>query len=622
MARAIPQTDSPAAVNADHLLVVFDPASDSPLAQSIRDIVRAVFTAALEAKLAGIAVGAQVNLTGAALQTAIDQATGSTHWRSAHTVLRTAVQVRDLLDGLLGTAWRTGDGSGTSGITLDQAIDGVGAALAMLGEFSYDAAANTFTFALADDSVESSKAKAATGAEKAAWRTKIGAAVEATVTTVAANTVIAADGDNRTYRLTGATALRISLPDLAAVSPGWTVVVDNGSTADATLAPNGSQTIGGAVEVVVPLGVAVKVQAVSGSRWSIIADTGKGGSGEEVTGVTESRARAIAAEVTSEALAAQPHPKRVAALPENAEPGELFFLTTQTRSPAHTHLYSFTPDTLQAAAPGPPQLRLVEGAARVAIPSSGLGDLAASTSSLPAIFAADKVYWVATSQNSGGDNLVSVGVAAAVAAPDSILLAAPGIPDQTVALAVVPGGNLTIGGVAVARYTGIYRGTGSLAQSWVDVRGNNRQVRFGLIRGGAYLHEDATYDEPDTRNPGLYVRMADLSWLRWSPTREPYVLQAALNGEDRNPRSAVTSLTLPADYADWRNLVVGGWETQEDDIVQGSAATALLAAQTGRRIVVLAGNPGAGKNFVGTWDPSTRILNITGGDTILYAALE
>lgn len=95
--------------------------------------------------------------TGASIQSLLDSHLGSSVWRSAHTVLRTAAQVRDLLDGLLGTGWRTGGGG--SGITLDQAVDGAGALLAALGAFSYDSGANTLTFALRDADVPAAIAR-------------------------------------------------------------------------------------------------------------------------------------------------------------------------------------------------------------------------------------------------------------------------------------------------------------------------------------------------------------------------------------------------------------------------------------------------------------------------------
>ena len=103
----------------------------------------------------------------------IDAGQGSTVWRSAHTVLRTAVETRDLLTTLLGPNWWQGVGG--SGITLEQALDGVGAALAMLPQFTYDAAANTFRFTLPDDFVTAAMVLAGTPAEQMAWRGEIGA---------------------------------------------------------------------------------------------------------------------------------------------------------------------------------------------------------------------------------------------------------------------------------------------------------------------------------------------------------------------------------------------------------------------------------------------------------------
>ena len=271
--------------------------------QTVEALIRTFFTATRESKLDGIEAGAEVNLTGTDLQTAIDTATGGTVWRSAHTILRSAIQTRDLLDGLLGTGWRTGSGGSsaalppaqigsgvvsmtnnawtdfpitediernreyqfivqrgadadaivatptfygsqlldldphtaagfsgntesdqlglaigrieeggavsmsvgredartllvrcflngtyrakelwklpsrggdaTGGITLDQAIDGVGAALSAIAEFTYDAAANTFTFALAPNSVTAAQMRANSAAHKAEIRTRI-----------------------------------------------------------------------------------------------------------------------------------------------------------------------------------------------------------------------------------------------------------------------------------------------------------------------------------------------------------------------------------------------------------------------------------------------------------------
>ena len=118
--------------------------------------------------------------TGAQLEAVLDAYFGGTTWRTAHTALRTAVQTRDLLDGLLGTGWRTGGGG--TGISLDQALDGVGAALAMLPQFSYDAAANTFRFVQSPDNVARAEAaRALAGLDGKANTADLPAAVSAAV---------------------------------------------------------------------------------------------------------------------------------------------------------------------------------------------------------------------------------------------------------------------------------------------------------------------------------------------------------------------------------------------------------------------------------------------------------
>ena len=79
-------------------------------------------------------------ISGNALITAIDNATGSTDWRSGGATQRTAQQVVDLLDTHFGnTDWRTQ-------FTTDEATDAAGALLATLSQFTYDSANDTLTF--------------------------------------------------------------------------------------------------------------------------------------------------------------------------------------------------------------------------------------------------------------------------------------------------------------------------------------------------------------------------------------------------------------------------------------------------------------------------------------------
>lgn len=95
--RAIPQADSSDPVNVDFLLAVFDPDSDDPIAQKISDVIRGIFTQKLEDRINAAA-------------------------------------------------------------TLDEAIDAVGDALALLSEFTYDDATNAFTFTLPDGEIKAPRA--------------------------------------------------------------------------------------------------------------------------------------------------------------------------------------------------------------------------------------------------------------------------------------------------------------------------------------------------------------------------------------------------------------------------------------------------------------------------------
>ena len=119
-------------------------------------------------------------LSGADLVAAIDAATGSNVWRTAHTALRTAQQVRDLLDGLLGTGWREGGGGtgtpGGSGITLEQATDAAGTLLATLSQFTYNASTNTLSFAISANSITAAQARATSAAHRNEWLVRLQAA--------------------------------------------------------------------------------------------------------------------------------------------------------------------------------------------------------------------------------------------------------------------------------------------------------------------------------------------------------------------------------------------------------------------------------------------------------------
>lgn len=93
------------------------------------------FTAALLAKLDDIENGATADQSAQEISDLLDGLLG-TGWRSDHTALRTAEETRDLLDGLLGTSWRISEEGGLTQAQVDAAID---AALdALIGDDTED----------------------------------------------------------------------------------------------------------------------------------------------------------------------------------------------------------------------------------------------------------------------------------------------------------------------------------------------------------------------------------------------------------------------------------------------------------------------------------------------------
>ena len=111
------------------------------------------------------------------LQDAIDKAVGSDAWRTGNTTLRTAAQIIALIDGAIGTVWKTASGATvTAGITLEEATDAAGELLATYALFTYDASTDTLAFALPGEYITPAMLKADSAIEKAAMTTRIGAA--------------------------------------------------------------------------------------------------------------------------------------------------------------------------------------------------------------------------------------------------------------------------------------------------------------------------------------------------------------------------------------------------------------------------------------------------------------
>ena len=94
------------------------------------------------------------------------------------------------------------------------------------------------------------------------------------------------------------------------------------------------------------------------------------------------------------------------------------------------------------------------------------------------------------------------------------------------------------------------------------------------------------------------------------------VLQAAVAGSDS---AGATSVTLPADYADYHHLSLGIWEGGQDAIAVEDIPVPVLAANPAATI---RDQTSARQNLVLVWNRGTRALSTTSPDRIIYAALE
>ena len=100
----------------------------------------------------------------------------------------------------------------------------------------------------------------------------------------------------------------------------------------------------------------------------------------------------------------------------------------------------------------------------------------------------------------------------------------------------------------------------------------------------------------------------------------PLMLAPAVAGADN---AGVTSVVLPADFAQFRNLRLDLWDVGRDRIVEATLSTAMLAAQVADTRAVL-GTTGRQEahRIESLWTPGNRTLAVTTGDRIIYAALE
>ena len=246
MTREIPQADSAAAVNPAHLLAVFDPDADDPISQSIRDVVRAIFTQALEDKLGGIQDRANnFSIAANSVTAAQARATSEAHWGE--------------------WAVRLGIAQPWADIPANTAI--------RVGKIALHSGAVYCCIA--------AHAKGVMGPaqDRGNW---LRVSDHPSVVGYNQNTIIPESSRGWTYRATGNTTQLLSLPDASGadeVENGWDVVVSNGSAADQTVRPNGADRVGGNAALTLAPGRVVRLQKVATGVWILVADT-KDESGE------------------------------------------------------------------------------------------------------------------------------------------------------------------------------------------------------------------------------------------------------------------------------------------------------------------------------------------------------
>ena len=174
---------------------------------------------------------------------------------------------------------------------------------------------------------------------------------------------------------------------------------------------------------------------------------------------------------------------------------------------------------------------------------------------------------------------------------------------------------------------------GGLTQSQVDARVRALRTLVATIATPASGDRIFFTDENQAGDPLRYTQVSTLATAMGVPTaavvaripKAPMVLQAAADGGNT---AGVTTITLPANYATYRTVEIAAWHNsnrqQENRIVDSYFRTAMLAAQTANRTIVLAGTPGAQNNsnlISATWNPTTRTISLNQSDRIIFASL-
>ena len=110
----------------------------------------------------------------------------------------------------------------------------------------------------------------------------------------------------------------------------------------------------------------------------------------------------------------------------------------------------------------------------------------------------------------------------------------------------------------------------------------------------------------------IFDGVTDTCWLEAidPPQAAPRssILQAAVDVSGGQANLGAASITLPADYATYRDLNIAIFESQDDSLSDHDLSTRLLAAQTRQIEITVAGNPGVAAAAKITWNSATRVI--------------
>lgn len=152
----------------------------------------------------------------------------------------------------------------------------------------------------------------------------------------------------------------------------------------------------------------------------------------------------------------------------------------------------------------------------------------------------------------------------------------------------------------------------TITELWADSAAPNLIADPGAPVEVRLRFFDAAEDGNEIERTGLNIPIVKVA-------RATSVIVAAVDGADN---AGVTNFQLPANYTDWKNLVVAMWEGEYDDIVEKSMPTAVIAAQTADREFLISRDAQAGRSVRLMWDLSERrMTRVHQMDTIIYAAL-